>query len=270
MKKGDAAEERDETQEQEAREGVSGRAFNPAADSDSAMDERVRSQIAESILVERARSGDSEAFAELIRDRYPRLVSSVRRIVRNDADAEDIVQDALLSAFVHLADYQHKASFSTWLFRITVNRAVEFLRKVRHGTVALEDLRARRGAEPDSWPAESITPETICLSREADRILQDCIGRLRPLQRTVLALVELQGLGNQDVATQLRVSDSTVKTRLHRGRRKLRRLLVQRYRVDFKAPVDGTLSYRRRKQSRQPASKGSGDSHRTAPDRYAA
>jgi RNA polymerase sigma factor (sigma-70 family) len=136
-------------------------------------------------LVARARLGDEDAIAALVHAHAPRLRWVAWRVVRNWADAEDLVQVTLWKAYQHLPDYQEHAPLSTWLTRIALNEGVGLLRKRRTQPIDL--------AEPDAplhqvqWPATHIwSPEQILASNEIHRIVRSCMERMRPDYRAVL------------------------------------------------------------------------------------
>jgi RNA polymerase sigma-70 factor (ECF subfamily) len=178
-------------------------------------------------LVLAARNGDERAFEVLANHYQPRIFAVAMRYTRVREDAEDIVQQTLLKAFVHLHRFEGRASFRTWLTRIAINEALMFLRRghvLRQ--LALDDLSedetATRGLEiPDSCP----DPEANCLKREGTELLSAAIAKLTVRLRVAIELRELAGLSMRETARRMGVSVAAVKARIFRGRSKLRKTL---------------------------------------------
>lgn len=175
-------------------------------------------------LVARARLGDEDALTELVNAHAPRLRWAAWRVVRNWADAEDVVQVTLWKAYQHLPDYQEQAPLSTWLTRIALNEGIGVLRKRKIQPIDL--------AESDvplhqvQWPVgHSESPEEICASNELHRIVRGCLDGMRPDYRAVLCFRVLQELSHDEIARRLGLSVATVKIRIHRARQVLRRRL---------------------------------------------
>lgn len=188
--------------------------------------ERLRSDFAAdgstAVLLRRACDGDGQAFSDLIRPLYSQLFWAARRIVTDRADAEEVVQEALWNAFQGIAGYRDQCAFVTWLVRITINEAIDLLRRRRRLPARVHDPDFSR------WRARGRTPEESCLQNEAARLLADSIARVPAPHREALALRVVDDLSHEEIARQLGLSVSNVKTRIHRGRRALRRVLVQR------------------------------------------
>lgn len=185
---------------------------NPAADED---------------LVAAAKSGDEPAFETLFKRYQSRIFALALRYTRVREDAEDVVQQTFLKAFVHLHRFEGKASFCTWLTRIAINEALMLLRR-GHALrlVALddssEDESATSGLQiPDSGPG----PEMSYLQREGAQVLCAAIDELKPRTRTAIELRELAELSTQETARRMGLSAAGVKARVFHGRRKLRKIL---------------------------------------------
>lgn len=181
-------------------------------------------------LVVRAQHGDTDAFAELTTELSPRLLSAARRVVGNTEDAQNVMQESLWKAFQHLPEYRAEAVFSSWLIRITINQAIGLLRHRRADPLDLSAPDADPALDeshvaPDYRHAPAPTPEEICSLHEMRAILRQCLERLDPAYRRPLCLGALEGWSHAEVAEQLGVSVATVKTRIHRARRMLRRIL---------------------------------------------
>lgn len=182
----------------------------------------------EAVLVARARLGEEDAIAELVRAHSPRLRSMVWRVVRNWADAQDVVQVALWKACQPLPDYQERAPISTWLTRIALNEGVGLLRRRRIEPI---DLAANTSSlEGAQWPMSHHTPspEPILASKEMRQTVRDCVDRMPSVDRAVLHFRILDELSHAEIAKRLNLSVAAAKTRIHRARVVVQRMLLRR------------------------------------------
>ncbi len=187
----------------------------------------------EAQLVNRLRAGDDRAFEELVRTFGGRLLAVARRFVRNDEDAQDIVQSAYMSAFRALDQFEGNCQLSTWLHRIVVNTALMKLRsKRRRPEESIEDLLPafqEDGHHVEQF-ADWTTPADQLIERNETRAtVRACIDRLPDNYRTVLLLRDIEERSTQDVADALSMTATAVKVRLHRARQALSTLLRQEY-----------------------------------------
>jgi RNA polymerase sigma-70 factor (ECF subfamily) len=188
----------------------------------------------EAALLARMQAGDGAAFEACVRTYAGRMVLVARRILGNEEDADDAVQDAFLSAFKGIGQFQGQAQLGTWLHRIVVNAALGRLRRrERHPEASIEALLPHFGEgehqidPPVPWVA---TPEKAVQSQEMCALVQRCIGQLPESYRIVLLLRDIEGLATEETATILNTSAAVVKTRLHRARQALRSLLDPHFR----------------------------------------
>ena len=150
------------------------------------------------------------------------------RITRNQEDAEDAQQEALLKAHRNLDQFQGRARFTTWISRIAINEALMCLRKRRNVVhVPLEDALPEDDALPVNFELHSNIqdPETAYSQKELRRMLTNAIAELRPSHREVFLLRAVECLSVVETAKALQVSVSTVKTRMRRARRELKEIL---------------------------------------------
>ena len=178
-------------------------------------------------LLERARAGDARDFEDLARPAEAGLYRHVLRIVGTTAEAEDIVQDALFSAWRSISSFQG-GSFRAWLYRIATNRSIDVIRaRRRRGELPLEpaDDEDVEWAEP---VAEGPDPAEIASHGEALAIVEAALGQVAPEQRAALLLRDIEGFSYEEIA-QITVSEiGTVKSRIHRARLSVRNALVAR------------------------------------------
>jgi RNA polymerase sigma factor (sigma-70 family) len=177
--------------------------------------------LSESSLVEAAKRGHSMAFNTLTERYRPQLFRVAHRITRSIEDAEDAVQDTLLSAFLHVRDFDGRSGFGTWLTRIAINSALMNLRKKK---------RTSRDSGTDG-PHYEITdhqpnPEMRYAQSEEEAILEKAIESLRPTLRVALQIQRLQEQSMRETAEAIGISLAAAKTRLFHARAALRRSLI--------------------------------------------
>jgi RNA polymerase sigma-70 factor (ECF subfamily) len=187
----------------------------------------------ESELVGRLRAGDQDAFEELVRIYGGRLLAVARRFVRNDADAQDIVQTAYLSAFRALGRFEGECQLSTWLHRIVVNTALMKLRsRRRKPEQSIDELLPafqEDGHHVEQFSEWGAPADVLLEQRETRATVRTCIQRLPDNYRDVLILRDIEELPTQDVARMLKMTPTAVKVRLHRARQALSTLLRSEY-----------------------------------------
>jgi len=185
-------------------------------------------------LLERLRAGEDKAFEELVRDNAGRLLAVARRYMKSEEDAQDVVQEAFLSAFRSLDRFQGGSRLSTWLHRITVNAALMKLRtRRRKPEESIEDLLPR--FQEDGRPFRSAIrwrplPDDLLGQKETRDLVQACVDRLPESYRHVLLLRDIEEFDTEETAEILGISPNAVKTRLHRARQALRGLLNPHFR----------------------------------------
>ncbi|RTM09970.1 MAG: RNA polymerase sigma factor [Hyphomicrobiales bacterium] len=173
-------------------------------------------------LARRAMARDGAAFRAVIKTHNQRLYRIARGVVRNDAEAEDIVQEAYVRAFAHLESFRGDASLGTWLSRIVINEALGRLRK-RRRTVAMPE---NPQAEIIQFPLNpSDDPERTMAQRQILELVERATDSLPDVYRMVLVARVIEGLSIEETSELLGVRPQTVKTRLHRARALLRRAL---------------------------------------------
>ncbi|HKQ59085.1 MAG TPA: sigma-70 family RNA polymerase sigma factor [Candidatus Eisenbacteria bacterium] len=175
------------------------------------------------VLVRMAQEGDTRAFDELVvryRDKVYRLSF---KILRNEDDAAEALQDAFTSAFRGLKNFKAESTFSTWLYRVATNASLMKYRKRRDDHLSLEQSQsAQRDAEPLAIPDWSQQPLEELLDTETREVMEEGLRRLPEDLRTVFILRDEEGHSNAEVAEMLELSVPAVKSRLHRARIALR------------------------------------------------
>lgn len=171
------------------------------------------------LLVARAKAGDASAFDELVRKYRPRVYSLALHLTGQASDADDITQDAFLKAYHKLPEFEGRSEFFTWIYRITLHRALNAKRdRKRRRTVPLDDPRLVAAVAVDSHG----DPEHAVQLRDRYRALLEAFDELSPLLQTTVVLTALQGLSYKEAAVVLETTDGTIAWRIHEARRKMR------------------------------------------------
>lgn len=178
--------------------------------------------------IARVQRGQNELFYELIRPYERRVYAAAMAILRNESDAEDVAQEAMLKALAHIRQFRAEARFSTWLIQITVNEALMRRRRERAGLI--ESIEERRDEDSEYTPRDFADwreiPSEALERKEVRKKLADALASLDPKYREVFVLRDVEQLNIQETADALGISIASVKTRLMRARLMLRDLLA--------------------------------------------
>jgi RNA polymerase sigma-70 factor (ECF subfamily) len=170
-------------------------------------------------LVARAKAGDRAAFDELVRKYRARVYSLALHLTGQASDADDITQDAFLKAYHKLPEFEGRSEFFTWIYRITLHRALNAKRdRKRRPTVPLDDPRLVAAVSIDSHG----DPERAVQLRDRYRALLEAFDQLSSLLQTTVVLTTLQGLSYKEAAVVLETTEGTIAWRIHEARRKMR------------------------------------------------
>lgn len=178
-------------------------------------------------LVARARSGDLDAFADLVRRHQTPLVHFCRRMVGSQQDAEDLAQESFLRVYRYLGQLRPEAKFSTALFGIARNLTLNFLRdSTRRGRGVTRSMTREDETE---LPVEDDLrrPDRLARLKEMESLIERALAAVSPEHREILLLREVQGMDYDGIAEVLRCRKGTVKSRLARAREQLRIRLVE-------------------------------------------
>jgi RNA polymerase sigma-70 factor (ECF subfamily) len=175
-----------------------------------------------------AKSGDSAAFELLCKQSANMIFRVARRMMRNNEDAEDVLQESFKQAFIHLKSFNGNSRFSTWLSRIAINAALMKLRKKQHLDVSLdESAENEQSSLRFDLEDQGLNPEQLYAQMERQRILSKAINELTPGMRKAIELRELDERSGEETARIMGISVSAVKARVFHGRKKLRERLTQ-------------------------------------------
>ena len=174
-------------------------------------------------LIEKACSGDLAAYQEFIRLYSPRVHAIAYQMVGNSIDAQDIAQEVFIRLYRSLRTYKPRFTFTTWLYRLTVNRSIDYLRKhTRHRNISLENFKDE-SLLMDSAPSPDRSLELNELKGAIQRISEGLTWK----QRKVFVLRELQGFSTEEVAQILKCRVSTVRVHLSKARRHIKNALLK-------------------------------------------
>lgn len=174
-------------------------------------------------LVARARDGDRAAFDELVKRHEDRVYNMALRMLGNPDDALDLAQEVFLSAYRALKGFESKSLFSTWIYRVTVNRCRDELRRrstVKH--TRPRPLAADADDPPMDPPSRAASPAEAAIARESEALVAAAVAALPEEAREALVLRDVEGLAYEEIAEVLEVPVGTVRSRLHRARCLLR------------------------------------------------
>jgi RNA polymerase sigma-70 factor (ECF subfamily) len=184
----------------------------------------------QSALLDDLRQGDEVAYEDLVRRYGGRMLATARRLLPNEDDAREVVQEAFLSAFRAIGGFSGNSKLSTWLHRIVVNAALMKIRSRRNRREeSIDDLLPQfdeQGEWVSGMPVHD-APSDVLERRQTREMVRTCIDRLPQQYRTVLMLRDIEELDTEEVAGLLHVTPNAVKIRLHRARQALRTLLEE-------------------------------------------
>jgi RNA polymerase sigma-70 factor (ECF subfamily) len=186
-------------------------------------------------LVRKGLKGDTQALDMLFTEHKRRLYQTALRVLGNPEDAEDAVQDGLLSAYRNLPRFEGRSQFSTWLTRIVINAAL-MRRRSRNARPAIsldEPPREHELPAVERFADHGPTPEQEYQRRELHEMIRENLDELSPLLRTAFVLREVQGFSTGEAAEKLGVTENTLKARLWRARQQMADRLNRRMRRDY-------------------------------------
>jgi len=181
---------------------------------------------AELALIARARKGDGDAYGQLVQANQDRIYASVLRQVRDEHKAMDITQEAFIQAYRAIDTYEDRARFSTWMYRIAMNLITSHYRheraQKRGGSQTETSLNIEGMPEPG---ADQRSPDDAVAASDLGVLVRAAIDELDDEYRDVVVMRDLQDLSYEEIAETLKIAPGTVRSRLHRGREKLREKL---------------------------------------------
>ena len=178
--------------------------------------------LTEEQLIHRAVKGDGAAFTELMTQHESRMYAVTLRMCANREDAQDCLQDAMLRVYRSIGGFKGQSSFSTWVYRITMNTCLDELRRRKTRNASSLDTMLEGGWSPTDGENG---PEKQAVASEQRRVLNSAIADLPEDMRSAIVLRDVQGFSYEEIAEMLEVNIGTIKSRISRGREKLRQIL---------------------------------------------
>ena len=185
----------------------------------------MQDETVERALIKRAARGDADAFEQLLSAQETRMYAVALRMCGSREDAQDCVQEAMLRIYKALSTFKGQSSFSTWVYRITMNSCLDELRRRKSRAATSLDAMIDNGFSPSD---NDNTPERKTLQSEQRRTLERAIANLPEDMRAAVVLRDIQGCSYDEIATILDTNVGTIKSRISRGREKLRGVLSGR------------------------------------------
>jgi RNA polymerase sigma-70 factor, ECF subfamily len=178
----------------------------------------------EAITIRHAQNGNGAALEELLFAYEKKVYNIAWRLMGNEADAADMAQEALIKIYRSIKGFKGEASFSSWVYRLTVNTCMDGLRKRKRAPVSLE-FACESGMPLTDTALD--TPEAHALSVERSEDIQKAILMLSDEHRVVVVMRDIAGLSYEEIAESIHISIGTVKSRINRGRQRLKELLFE-------------------------------------------
>lgn len=190
-----------------------------------------KTKVSDKDLVKQLKAGNNEAFEEIVKRYAPKVFSLAARLTRNHSDTEEVLQDVFVTIHRKINRFEGKSSFSSWLYRITVNASFMKLRKRRADRLVLmEELPVSEQEQRGEGSEVHAAADRITARHELNTALDAAIAELPEEYRPVFILRDIDGLTSEEVGKILKLSIPAVKSRLHRSRDMLRRKLLRFYR----------------------------------------
>lgn len=199
-----------------------------SADTNTVRENASSSSLEDDKFVKRAIEGDQDAYKQLM-DKYQKpLYFHVLKMVRNHEQVEDLVQEAFMKAFNNLNSYNTNYAFSTWLYRITTNHTIDYLRKKKLNTTSINDPVKTRDGEMEIQISDDAETDRNIIRKERKQIIHNAINDLPKKYRRVIEMRHLQELSYQEIADQLDLPLGTVKAHIFRAREMLYKELKEK------------------------------------------
>jgi RNA polymerase sigma factor (sigma-70 family) len=181
------------------------------------------------MLVARTQRGEKEAFDILIERYKERLYGTIYHMTGNHEDANDLVQEALIKAYKSLGSFKGQSSFYTWVYRIAVNRTINFLKRRKdRNHYSLDDIDSNIQTDPDFVELMShVTPRREVGLNELQEKLNEALQKLSEMHRAVVIMHDVQGMTHADIAKAMKCSEGTVRSRLFYARQQLQAYLSE-------------------------------------------
>ena len=177
------------------------------------------------LLVQKARSGDQKAYAELLGRYRDAIYFMLLKMVNNPSDAEDLTIEAFGKAFKNINQYTPNFAFSTWLFKIATNNCIDFIRKKRAATISLDQSNDDPDTTSVTIQSDTLDPEAHMINSQKIKLLREVVNKLKPRYRTLVELRYFKEYSYEEISQELELPIGTVKAQLFRARELLFNIL---------------------------------------------
>jgi RNA polymerase sigma-70 factor (ECF subfamily) len=177
------------------------------------------------LLVQKARSGDQKAYAELLGRYRDAIYFMLLKMVNNPSDAEDLTIEAFGKAFKNIGQYTPNFAFSTWLFKIATNNCIDFIRKKRAATISLDQSNDDPDTTTVTIQSDTPDPEAHMINSQKIKLLREVVNKLKPRYRTLVELRYFKEYSYEEISQELELPIGTVKAQLFRARELLFNIL---------------------------------------------
>ena len=197
--------------------------------------------VEEQELIKALKSGDRAACAEMVKRYSPRIYRLGLKLMGDPDEAEEVLQEALISACRHIQRFEGRSSLGTWLYRIATNAGLMRLRRRQPDFVSIDEPVDLEGGEtmPRQFAGWGWEPEDHILNEELRRVMDDAVSRLPETLRVTFILRDIEGLSTAETAETLEISESAAKVRLHRARLQFREYLSEYFAGRWESPSEG-------------------------------
>ncbi len=184
----------------------------------------------ETSLIEQSKAGDIESFEQLIVIHQKKVFNIAYRMLGNLEDANDVTQEALVKAYRGIKKFNGKSSFSTWLYSITNNACIDYIRKNRKTNLIYLDRKYERedGIYEMQLDSEEDTPEELFEKKEVQNLVHESINKLNEDHRRVIILRDIEEFSYKEIAQIINCSEGTVKSRISRARNNLKAIIKEK------------------------------------------
>lgn len=181
----------------------------------------------ELLLIKRSKKGDTDSFEQLVSNYQVSAYNIAYRMLGNKEDASDCTQDAMIKVFRSISKFKGNSSFSTWMYRIVINTCKDFIRKKKEVLYLDNDIKGEEGNIKRELEDSSDTPETILERKELKKEIEKAIMEINSDHREVIVLRDIREYSYEEIAEILDCSIGTVKSRINRGRKALKDVLLK-------------------------------------------
>ncbi len=185
-----------------------------------------KTKIDDNILINKALEGDQTAYEKLMKKYYQLIYNLIFRMISRKEDVEDLTQEAFIKAFNSLRNFDRQFAFSTWLFKIATNNAIDYLRKKKLNTFSIDrEIESEESDFKFEIPDNENKPDRVIIEDERKQILDEAIESLPPKYKEVILLRHKMDKEYEEIAKELKLPLGTVKAHIFRGRELLNKFL---------------------------------------------